>query len=132
MTNAFICNLCLTQADYLKGTTVPTRRDAGARVLVLPAGTRPASGRWPGVPGDCMPSAFSVSCVCWEGWTQLGETSYARTVYLKHVYIYMCIYIYVCIYLSVYIYMYIYINIYCLQIFWLSPYNCTFSEKSIF
>lgn len=44
----------------------------------------------------------------------------------------MCIYIYVCIYISVYIYMYIYINIYCLKIFWLSPYNCTFSEKSIF
>lgn len=37
-----------------------------------------------------------------------------------------------CIYISVYIYMYIYINIYCLKIFWLSPYNCTFSEKSIF
>lgn len=28
--------------------------------------------------------------------------------------------------------MYIYINIYCLKIFWLSPYNCTCSEKSIF
>lgn len=50
----------------------------------------------------------------------------------KHVYLYMCIYICVYIYLCVYIYMYIYINIYCLKISWLSPYNCTFSEKSIF
>lgn len=48
------------------------------------------------------------------------------------VYIYVHIYICVYIYLCVYIYVYIYINIYCLKIFWLSPCNCTFSEKSIF
>lgn len=58
----------------------------------------------------------------WEGRAQRKETSPAMAVYLKHVYIYMCIYI--CVY--------IYINIYCLKIFQLSPYNCTFSEKSIF
>lgn len=58
----------------------------------------------------CMPSAFSASCVCLEGCTQLKETSYAMTVYLKHVYVYICAYIYICvyIYLCVYIYVYIY------------------------
>lgn len=60
--------------------------------------------------GVCGLHAFCVLLVvrCLEGCTQLKETSYAMTVYLKHVYIYMCIYICVYIYLCVYIYVYIY------------------------
>lgn len=44
----------------------------------------------------------------WEGRAQRKETSPAMAVYLKHVYIYMCIYICVYIYLCEYIYVYIY------------------------